>query len=326
MIGFYVHHHGWGHRTRAVRIARLLDDDVVGLGSLPEPAGWPGRWVALPPDGAAAPAEPTAGGVLHWAPLDHRGHRERLGGLAAFLAAGPAAMVVDTSAEVALLARLMGVRTAVVTPRGHRGDRPHEAAYDAASLLVAPWLPAAAEETWPQRWTDKAVLAGPISRFDGRTDRPAPPAGGTGVLVLWGAGGSDVGDDDLAAAAAATPGRRWTVRTPERPSPDVWAEVAAADVVVTHAGANAVAEVAAARRPAVVIAQSRPFDEQLSTVRALRRLGCCVALETWPAPGEWPGVLDRAARLGGAGWGAWSDGRGAERAAAAISDLAGRAR
>ena len=118
MIGFYVHHHGWGHRTRAVRIARLLDDDVVGLGSLPEPASWPGRWVALPPDGAAAPAEPTAGGVLHWAPLDHRGHRERLGGLAAFLAAGPAAMVVDTSAEVALLARLMGVRTAVVTPRG----------------------------------------------------------------------------------------------------------------------------------------------------------------------------------------------------------------
>ena len=76
----------------------------------------------------------------------------------------------------------------------------------------------------------------------------------------------------------------------------------------------------------LVIAQSRPFDEQLSTVRALRRLGCCVALETWPAPGEWPGVLDRAARLGGAGWGAWSDGRGAERAAAAISDLAGRAR
>ncbi len=59
--------------------------------------------------------------------------------------------------------------------------------------------------------------------------------------------------------------------------------------MVAHAGQNAVAELAAARAPAVVVADERPFDEQRHTVRALRRGRVAVALDRWPETRRGPG-------------------------------------
>lgn len=325
MIGYYVHHHGHGHRTRAVEIARHLDTPVVGFGSLTAPAGWPGAWVELPTDEALVPVDPTAGGVLHWAPLDQPGHRERLGTIAARLADDLTAMVIDTSAEVALLARLLGVRTVVIAMRGDRTDRPHLAAYDAATRIVAPWLsPTGTEPGWPRAWGEKAAFVGAISRFDGRRP-PAVERRGRRALLVWGAGGTDVSLADIEAARVATANWEWVVRTPDDPSPDLWRDLAEADVVITHGGANAIAEVAAARRPAVVVAQERPFDEQRATVCALRRLGCCTALDAWPHARAWPKLLAGTAALDGTAWDQWSRGDGAAQAARVIEHVADEA-
>ena len=98
---------------------------------------------------------------------------------------------------------------------------------------------------------------------------------------------------------------------PGSPSPDLWSDLAAADVVVTHGGQNAVAEVAAARRPAVVVAQPRPFDEQVATAGAVDRLGAAVGLAAWPHAAAWPGLLEQALDRGGEGWRQWSTGHGA---------------
>ena len=65
---------------------------------------------------------------------------------------------------------------------------------------------------------------------------------------------------------------------------DPWPLLCAADVIVTHAGQNAIADVAAARRPAVVIAQPRPHDEQLSTAQALHAAQLAVVHRGWPEP------------------------------------------
>lgn len=320
MIGYYVHHHGLGHRTRAVQIARQLPGTVVGFGSLPAPADWPGSWCELPSDLCESPVDPTANGVLHWAPLDHRGHRRRLAVLADRLATDVETMVVDTSAEVALLARLFGVRTVVLAMRGDRTDRPHRAAYDAATRIVAPWAPLPnGEPGWPASWTAKTDFVGALSRFDGSPTPPErPQIGPRRVLLVWGAGGRDVSDADIRAAQAATPAWEWTVRSPEAPSPDLWEDFAMHDVVVTHGGANVVAEVAAAARPAIVIGQDRPFGEQHATVHALRELACCCALDHWPTPGSWASLLERAQKVGRSGWSRWSPGDAASRAAAAI--------
>ena len=336
MIGYYVHHHGLGHLARARQICDQLarrGHEVVGFSSLARPQQWPGDWVDLPLDTVGADAtdallDQTAGGVLHWAPLGHDGLRERMSRIAGRLGALDL-MVVDVSVEVALLARLFGVPTVVVAMRGLRDDRPHAAAYDAATTLLAPWSPEFPEPWWPQEWTAKTTFVGAMSRFDHLSPRPrasaapspAPSAvsGTRRVLAVWGGGGSDLPADAVASARLATPGWQWVWRSPAEPSPDLWHDLADCDVVVCHAGNNTVAEVAAARRPAIVLPQSRPFQEQHHTADALARAGLAVTLDHWPEPERWPRLLEEAARLDGSGWSRWNRGDGAALAADALA-------
>jgi hypothetical protein len=335
-IGYYVHHHGRGHVTRATTIAAACRSEVVGFSTLPRPDSWPGPWVRLPDDSAGVDTQRddvTAGGTLHWVPRGHRGLAARAGLVSAALARGRVrVLVVDVSVEIAVLARLHGVPVVVMAQPGERTDRAHRTAYDLAERLLAPWPPRPAPD-WPDHWQDKTVHLGTVSRFDG-LPTTTPPARRR-VLALWGGGGTDVGVEALRAAAAATPGWTWQVAgPPPDPGPhppdlewtgwaeDVWALLGAADVVVTHAGQNAIAEVAAARRAAVVVPQRRPFGEQAATGRALAASGTATVVERWPEPSAWAELLGRAAAAGGDGWKAWSDGRGAERAAAVLDGMA----
>ena len=102
---------------------------------------------------------------------------------------------------------------------------------------------------------------------------------------------------------------------------EVWTGLHQADVVVSHGGQSAVAEVAAARKPAVIVADDRPFDEQRHTVTAIDRAGLAVGLSTWPDARQWPILLRKAAIIGGSGWRHWSSGDGAHQAASVVDDL-----
>lgn len=333
MIGYYVHHVGAGHVTRAAAIARHLRSEVTVLGS--------GPFTALSPttpsvlldrdDSAARVHDPTARGVLHWAPLHDRGFRRRMTRLSAWVeTAQPRFVVVDVSVEVAVYLRLLGVPVVVAAMRGDRLDRPHRAAYDLAEALLAPWPARLGVGSWEESWTRKAWHVGAFSRYDGwpvpvpdLPSRGRPDGEQRRVHVLWGAGGPGPSRGDLDAAQRATPGWRWTdsgLTTRHTPG-QIWAALHDADVVVTHGGQNAVAEVAAARRPAVVVAQPRPHDEQLDTATTLDAAGIAVARRRWPATEQWPELLDRALDRGGSGWSRWSDGHGASRAAARLDDL-----
>lgn len=332
MIGYYVHHHGAGHAARAGQVAAALveaGEQVTGFSSLPRPDGWPGDWHVLARDDQPAPdaaADVTAGGALHWAPLRHDGFGERMGELAAWLStARPDAVVVDVSVEVTLLCRLLGVPVVVAAMRGQRDDEPHVLAYDAATTLVAPWPASMPEPWWPGRWLDKTVHVGGMSRFDALVTAGEPsarPGAGDGPgrrgLLLWGRGGE--AGPDLAGLRDALPG--WTWSLPHGSGPEVWDDVLAADLVVCHGGQNAVAEVAAARRPAVVVADRRPFDEQHHTVAALEAAGLVATATAWPTAGQWPALVDLALARGGGRWREWTDGRGAVRFAEAVLAVA----
>ena len=323
MIGWYVHDHGRGHLQRLLCIAAQLRTPVTALSTLPRPAGFQGGWVQLPDDlPTGADQDVTAGGTLHWAPRHHVGLRERSAAIAAWVAAArPWLVVVDVSVEVAVLVRAMGVPVVVTAMRGDRGDRAHRTAYDLAEVLLAPW-PAALPEPWPSAWLEKTWHVGALSRSDGCPVHA--PLGDRRVAVLWGTGGSDVTSADVAAAAAATPDWTWeAVGLPGSAwSDDPWRLLLSADVVVTHAGQSALAEVAAARRPALVLTQPRPFDEQVSTGSALSKAGLALVRHTWPTPEQWPALLEALARRDGDDWERWSDGLGATRAAALLDELA----
>lgn len=329
MIGWYVHHHGAGHLQRLVAVTRHLRTPVTALSSAARPDGFRGEWVqlerddALPVDEASA----TAAGALHWVPLHHGGLRGRSAAITAWIdRAAPRLFVTDVSVEVTALARLSGIPVVVVAMLGDRGDPAHRLGRSLAQALLAPW-PARRGAT--DDGSDVPVVhVGAFSRFDGRPAAHVAPRPGT-VLALWGSGGREVSDADFRAAADATPGWTWEHRVPgsalSAPGDDVWAALQRAEVVVVHGGHNAVAEVAAARRPAVVVAQERPFDEQRRRAERLRAEGL-VALDRWPAPHEWPALLERARAAGAQPWRRWAPGDGAQRAAAFLDEAAAGAR
>ncbi|MFM2475491.1 glycosyltransferase, partial [Burkholderia cenocepacia] len=95
----------------------------------------------------------------------------------------------------------------------------------------------------------------------------------------------------LERAIAATSDRRWTIAGPGRWLEDPWDALTRAEVVVTAAGQNAIADVAAAGARAVVVPRPRPFDEQRRTAERLDADGLAVlAEETTDA---WPELLAR---------------------------------
>ena len=209
MIGYYVHHHGAGHRQRALAIAGHLGDRVTLLGSLGADVTAPcvtAPYVELPPDDRPAPdpgADVTADGSLHYVPLQHAGLRARTAALAGWLAAAEASLLVsDVSVEALILARLLSVPPVAVLQRGLRDDRAHAAGYDAAVHLVAPWT-RETQHAWPARWLAKTTWVGLVSRFDGRSREPVPcEQSGTCVVVLLGRGGHGLARRDLAEMAA----------------------------------------------------------------------------------------------------------------------------
>ncbi len=141
-----------------------------------------------------------------------------------------------------------------------------------------------------------------------------------------GSGGHDVSADDVRLAQEATPDWRWHVLGADRSTwvADPSAVLAGADVVVTHAGQNALAETAAARRPAVVLPQARPHDEQQTTGAVLADGWPAVVRPAWPDADEWAGVLDRAADLDPRRWAEWCDGRAADRFADVVLETRAR--
>jgi UDP-N-acetylglucosamine--N-acetylmuramyl-(pentapeptide) pyrophosphoryl-undecaprenol N-acetylglucosamine transferase len=323
VIGYYVHHQGRGHLARATEIARRLAEPVTVLSSLPRPpeiepfAGW----VELEhdEDGRAGP-DLDAGGVLHYAPLGCAGHTARMEQVARWLAHwSPPLMVVDVSVEVTVLCRLLGTPVLVVAQPGVRDDEAHRLGYRLARHILAPWPRSVYQPGHLREFDRKCSYTGAFSRFDGRDRRPPP--GRRRVLALFGAGGSQVAADTLRAAQRHTPAWTWTVAGgPGGPwAADVWPRLQDSDVVVTHGGQNALAEVAAARRPAVIVPQPRPFDEQLSAARALGQAGLAQHCPGWPAAGQWEQLLAAALHAGGRPWSRWNDLHGAGRAADVIS-------
>ncbi|TQK20698.1 glycosyl transferase family 28 [Microbacterium sp. SLBN-154] len=332
MIGWYVHHHGWGHATRLRAIIPHLDDEVTVFSSLPQPTDLPAgvRWVRLPSDaddivgadGARRPArhfgDETARGSLHWAPIAHPGHRARLAVIADWAAASEvSAFVVDVSAEVAAFVRLLGIPTVVVAQPGRRTDRPHRMAYEMADRILAPWAAGTVPAEGLTGFDDRVRRVGGVSRYDGRR---AGDSAARRVLFL----GRTVDDAVLRRAIALLRADGWSVETAGAGEgdrvDDVWPMIAGAHVVVSAAGQNSVADLAAANARAVVVPQARPFDEQGETGRVLAAGGWADVAPSSTDPEHLVRLVQRASDRT-PDWSGWQVRGAAARAAAVIGEV-----
>lgn len=325
-IGYYVHHHGAGHRARADAIVAASDWPIVLLGTgigrdgidLADDRPPSGRF-----DGADdAQCRPQA---LHYAPLDHEGVRARVASVARWIAAErPALMVVDVSVEMAMLARLASVPTLCVRLNGTRDDPAHLDAFRGASALLAPFAAALDCPTTPGWVRDKT------SYFPGIAPAPASAASvARRVLVVFGRGGTPGDGNLLVQAARDCPQWQWRVIGPATRPADLpsnlsfagWVdsperEIAESTIVVGAAGGGLVSAVMAADRPFICIPEPRPFGEQEATGVRLGALGAAVALPFWPDATSWPDLIDRAMALPPQARRSLSDAQGSQKAAA----------
>lgn len=333
VVGYYVHHHGRGHLHRALRLSRALGERghrVTVLSSLPAPADPDGAgpdWVQLPrdDDGLArtgsgpgpglGPRDPEAGGMLHWAPLGHPGFRARQATISAWIEqARPDAVVSDVSQEVTVLCRLHGVPVVSVVLPGHRDDAPHLLGLGLSSRLVGFWPSDATQmlQGLPPVLRERVVPVGALSRFEPASG-PSDPDG-PDVVVLGGMGGDAWSAAELDAFIASAP--HWRLHVLGRGATwveDPWPLLRSARVVVTHGGQNALAEVAAARVPALVVPAARPFEEQVTTAAQL--VGGPYPVRSVPRLPDVGGdeLLSEVAGLDAAGWSSWCDGQAASR-------------
>ena len=306
-IGYYVHHHGAGHRARAQAIAAASTWPITLLGTGVGEAG-----IDLADDRPASgrfDGVDASGGrpaALHYAPIDHDGVRMRVARVAQWIATErPALMVVDVSVEMAMLARLASVPTVCVRLNGERNDAPHVAAFRSATALLAPFhadLELASTPTWVRERT--CYLPGITQAAPG-----AMPSSGR-ILVVFGRGGAPGDGARLAEAARACPDVQWRAIGPVSPVGDCppnleiagWVddaarEICAADVVIGAAGEGLVGAILVTDRPFICLPEARPFGEQQATASGLARLGAAVVLQDWPEAAAWPSLLAQAKAL-----------------------------
>jgi hypothetical protein len=300
---------------------------------VPDPHPFAGV-VKLPRDDSAPQvSEPTVHGALHWAPHHDPGLASRMDAIARWVAdAQPEAVVVDVSVEVTVFVRLLGVPVIVMALPGKRIDAPHLLVHRLADHIIATWPNELCVPPWLRSYEDKTSYVGGISRFDGREIPVTATAPAhcesfspTRVLILGGAAGLGAGPG-ARQEGAMQPGATWTTlgTSPTDWTDDPWPQICGADVVITHAGQSCIADIAAAERPAVIIPQPRPFDEQQATARVLRQFRLAVVTRGWPDQRSWPALLTQARASEPEKWRRWKVRGAATRAADAIEATAQR--
>ncbi|WP_395308628.1 glycosyltransferase [Mycobacterium sp. AMU20-3851] len=310
-------------------ISEQLNRPVTVLTSRPVPEPNPFTAVVRLPrdDGDPTVRHPTAHGSLHWAPHFDQGYGDRMDAIMRWVRdAQPEVFVVDVSVEVAVFVRLLGIPVVVTALPGNRIDAPHRLVHRMADQIIAAWPKDLRVPSWLRPYENKTAFVGGISRFDGRP-RAFAEESGTRVVVLSGAEGMRIREGEMCPGADAS-SITWSSLggTAGDWTADPWPQLSAADLVVTHAGQNSIADVAAASRPTIVIPQTRPFDEQRATAEVLHRHQLAVVVPRWPGPRAWPALMERAKSLDTARWKLWEVEGAARRAAAAIEDTAHRCR
>ena len=324
-LAFFAHHQGRGHANRIMAILEHIPEDrpVIIMTAAPSQFDERSRdativelpnMIGAPSRSAALHDQPTPE-TLHCVPLGVEEMRQHMGTIAQTLReADPALFVIDVSAEIALLSRIMSVPAVTIRMHGDREDIGHVAGYEACVAMLAPFDERIEQDSYPKRLRDRTFYTGGLctTRAPLRGKSEARSRLGLSehekvTLVIAGGGGSGTPYAPLTVAARAEPDTRWLVAGPvhrEGHETDFgnlrelgWIDnltdyLCAADRVIASAGDNTVHEIARAGKPFLCIPEWRYFDEQQAKARELQRLGAAVYRETWPASiPEWQRAL-----------------------------------
>lgn len=304
-LGYYAHHHGSGHITKAMRIIEHIEAPVK-LFSSAEPSeklNDKNSHVKLPLDIDTASQTGSTPSFLHFSANKSSAIHDRMHILAKELH-DVRVLLVDVSVEITLLARLLSIPTIVMRMHGQRTDTPHLLAYESAEQLIAPFPAILEQENTPQWIQDKTTYIGGFSKFQQRDPLSIYKAReilGTHkkkiVTVITSLGGNGVQLSDIVAMARESPKWDWLIAgktsSYDKELPpnlhlygvvdDTWPYLCAANVIMGSAGQNTIMEIATANKPAVIIPESRPFREQEEKAKSLKNHGLATVFSTTQA-------------------------------------------
>ncbi|WP_419727938.1 glycosyltransferase [Lichenicola sp.] len=325
-FGYFVHHQGRGHAERCAAIAHALpserrlvifcarNDIFPTLPTNAEIVVVPSLFEATGGEATTMDHVPTPS-TLHCAPLGWPSIRRAMATIVAwFESADPALMICDVSAEIAQLARICSVPHVMVLQHGDRGDAGHQAAYDGAAGLLAPFHAALAQPEWNAVFHTRICFAGGlgvdtrVAEYEAARQRIGVGANEDMILVMAGGGGNGFSQAALGVGARSRPGARWiTIGPVERDWHATepgniehrgWVDgaadyVASADLVVSSAGNTTCQQVLAASRPWLVVPEWRYFDEQHRKAEALAAAGVACLRPHLPSSAHaWQRALD----------------------------------
>ncbi|MBE9584232.1 hypothetical protein IM792_07225 [Mucilaginibacter sp. JRF] len=221
---------------------------------------------------------------FHYAPLNIAGIRLRNQILSDFFVVSyPMLLVIDVSVEIALFARLSGIPTIIVRQHGKRNDPAHLAAYQSASLLLAPYAAKLSSECLP--WVDqKTFFSGGFSKFTTAETIVSKMDNISQVAVMTGKGGTSINITFIEYLAkncplyhfhiiGELPSNKLTFEniTFHGSSNDPGMVLELCNTVIGNAGHNTVMEIADLKKAFICIPEKRPFDEQLQKAQLIKQ-------------------------------------------------------
>lgn len=329
-IGYFVHHQGRGHAerclaiinalpaTRPVRIFCARGDLFPSLPSHVTLSVIPSLFEATGRENPTLADQPTPR-TLHCAPLGWPGIRDAMGQIVAwFVEADPALMICDVSAEIAQLARICSVPHIKILQHGDRDDEGHQAAYDGAVGILAPFSERLAQPEWTSQQRRKIFFAGGLGLSEIIPEKEVARAriglapGREMILVMSGGGGSGFTPAPLSVGARYRPEALWiTIGTltqewhatePGNLVHRGWVAnaadyIAAADCIVASTGNTTCQQILSARKPWLAIPEWRYFDEQRRKAECLAAAGMAVTRPNLPGSGRaWERALEETYR------------------------------
>jgi len=207
-------------------------------------------------------------------------------------------LIIDVSVEIAMLARVSSIPYIYRRQPGDRKDLPHLNAYEGAAFLVAYYPPELENETTPKWVVEKTVYLGFISKHSVRGNAAFEPLnlprnGKKNLFHITGFGGAgNIVFDDLKdefniygigrhnGEGVDTYDKHFGKVPSTRPFID------SADILFASCGANGTSEILSLGKRFVAIPETRPFDEQRHTAKALHSLGWAVDYSRYNSPVE----------------------------------------
>lgn len=287
-IGYYIHHHGDGHRQRAIAIAKHYPDVFTLIGTNLTGRNEGIDYIDLPKDDVDNININSHLTSTHYTPYGIRNITHRMRQIVDWIDdKNPKLIISDVSVEIAMLARICSIPTVYMRLIGNRLDPPHLDAFRAAEAVICPFHKNFEADAMPKWLLHKSFYFPNMvahKNIDHTTNNK-----NNNIAVIIGAGDHEIIIENLIDIATQLPNyeinvignlpvNNKSITIPPNLHLIGWVKnpssyLKCANIVIGTAGDGVLADIINLNKPYICLPQNRPHLEQITKARSLEKLG-----------------------------------------------------